>query len=77
MSQKKRFTAFISSTDKVIKGLSNFGLGFSTKTYSIFVDGASLGTFGFKSNVNTDILRRGSLVIMPLQVQLSCSRVIY
>ncbi|WAK04310.1 hypothetical protein [Methylobacter sp. YRD-M1] len=63
MSEKKRFTALISSTNKVINGLSNFGLDFSAKTYSIFVDGASLGTFGFKSNVNTDILMRGSLVI--------------
>ncbi|MGZ8917031.1 MAG: hypothetical protein ACXW0T_02340 [Methylobacter sp.] len=63
MSEKKCFTAFISSTNKVINGLSNVGLDFSAKTYSIFVDGASLRTFGFKSNVNTDILRCGSLMI--------------
>lgn len=37
-------------------------LDFSAKTYSFVVDGVSLGTFGFKNNVNTAILRRGSLV---------------
>ncbi len=37
-------------------------LDFSAKTYSFIVDNAPLGTFGFNSDVNTDILRRGSLV---------------